>query len=326
MRIRIVGVPTSWGAPGPGARKTPARLRDAGIIDWLAEAGLEVEDGGDVAVAPQADDDCPGAQQFARVAEVAGVVRDAVAASLADGCLPLLIGGECSVAIGAVAALAERGPLTIAWLDAHGDLNTPETSASGLVTGMPLAALLGHGHDGLTAVGADAARPAGDSTFLIGGRDLDPGELTNIGAWGIRHIDATAARAVGPEEVAMQVLGVPEIAVMPPEGRAQRAAADPAAAAALADAPHSTVYLHFDVDVLDPDYAPGVYFGVPGGFDPAEIATLAGYLCAGGCVGALSIASANLDNDVEGRTIAAIRDVVTSIADALSYTGAPDRP
>lgn len=321
MRLRIIGVPSSWGSTGPGARRTAAALRDAGIIDWLAEAGLEVEDGGDVAVAPQDDDDFPGAEQVLRVAEMAAEVRAATAQALADGCLPLLLGGECSLAIGAVPALAAaRGPVTVAWLDAHGDLNTPGTSASGLVTGMPLAALLGHGHDELVAVGGDAPRPEGGATFLLGGRDLDPGELTNIEELGIRHIDATAARGVGPEEVTMVVLAVPEIAVVPPEARAQILAADPGAAATLEAAPNPTVYLHFDVDVIDPDYAPGVYFGFPGGFDPSEVATLAGYLCASGCVGALAIASANLDNEVEGRTLETIRDVITSIADALSFT------
>jgi len=316
LKIRLIGVPSAWGSPGPGARKTPSRLRDAGIADWLEEAGVTVDDGGDVAVAPQDDSDYPGAEQVARVAETAQAVRDATTAALADGCLPLLLGGECSVAIGAVAALAaERGPVRIAWLDAHGDLNTPETSTSGLVTGMPLAVALGHGHPQLIAIGAGAPRPA--ATFLVGGRDLDSGEVTNMSEFGVQHIDTTAARSVGPEEVAMQVLGVPEIAVMPPEARALLSAADPSAAAALEAAPHSPVYLHFDVDAIDPDYAPGVYFGVPGGFDPSEIATLAGYLCASGCVGALTIASANLDSDVEGRTLGAIRDVVTSVADAL---------
>ncbi|MGD8327894.1 MAG: arginase family protein [Acidobacteriota bacterium] len=320
MKVRVLGVPSSWGTTGPGARRTPAALRNAGIIDWLTEAGLAVDDGGDVPVAPQDEDDHPGAEQVARVADVSRAVRKAAEVTLTDGRLPLLIGGECSLAIGAVAALAaQRGPLTIAWFDAHGDCNTPETSKSALVTGMPLAVALGRGHPQLTAIGAGAPRPDGAATFLIGGRDLDPGEVTNIMELGVRHLDTTTARAAGPEEVAMKVLGVPEIAVMPPEARAMMSAADPSAAAALSAAPHPNVYLHFDVDVIDPDYAPGVYFGVPGGFDPSEIATLAGYLCAGGCVGALSIASANLDNEVEGRTLAAIRDVVTSIADALSY-------
>ena len=116
----------------------------------------------------------------------------------------------------------------------------------------------------------------------------------------------------------MAVLGVPEIVVMPPEARHQLAAADPEAAAAGAAAPHPHVYLHFDVDVLDPRYAPGVHYRGDDGFDPAEVGTLAGSLCASGCVGAITVASANLDHDVDGRTVDAIRDVFASIADALA--------
>jgi arginase len=318
-KIRIIGVPSTWGAPGPGARRTPARLREAGIAAWLADAGLEVQDTGDVAVAPQGDDDFPGAEQVARVAEMARGVRAATASALRDGCLPLLIGGECSLSIGAVAALAAHaGPVTIAWLDAHGDLNTPATSTSGLLTGMPLAIALGHGHAELLAVGEDTPRPAGAATFLLGGRDLDAGERDNLAAFGVRHIDTHTTRAVGPEEVTMEVLGVPEIAVMPPEARARLAAADPAAAAALAGSPRPPVYLHFDVDALDPEHAPGVYYPVAGGFDPSEVATLAGYLCASGRVGVLAIASADLERDFDGRTIGAIRDVVVSASDALA--------
>jgi arginase family enzyme len=121
----------------------------------------------------------------------------------------------------------------------------------------------------------------------------------------------------------MTVLGVPEICVVPPEARAQMSAADPRLAAAMAAAPSSPLYVHFDVDVIDPEFAPGVHYRVAGGFDPSEVATLIGYLCASGRVGALSIASANLDHDVDGATVGAIRDVLSSVADALA-TVLPD--
>jgi len=324
MKIRIIGVPSAWGTLELGAQRTPGLLRDAGLAAWLAAAGHEVDDGGDVSVPAQDDNDLRHAEQnpassTVQVAAMARAVRAAVTASLRDGYLPLLLGGECSLSIGAVPALAQHNaPVTVAWLDAHGDLNTPETSSSGLLTGMPLAVVLGEGPAELTAVGSDVARPATGATFLIGGRDLDPGEVTNMERFGVRHVDTAAARSDGPEEVAMQVLGVPEIAVIPPEARAQLVAGDAAAAAAVDAAPRPNLYLHFDVDVLDPDYAPGVHYRVDGGFDPAEVGTLAGYLCASGCVSAIAVASANLDHDTDGRTIAAIRDVFSSIADALA--------
>jgi len=327
MKIRIIGVPSAWGTLELGAQRTPGLLRDAGLAAWLAAAGHEVDDGGDVSVPAQGEKDLHDTEKAPatvtahgdQVAAMAGAVRAAVTESLRDGYLPLLLGGECSLSIGVVPALAQHnGPVTIAWLDAHGDLNTPATSSSGLLTGMPLAVVLGEGPAELTAVGNDVARPTAGATFLIGGRDLDPGEVTNMERFGVRHVDTAGARSDGPEEVAMQVLGVPEIVVIPPEARAQLVAADAAAAAAVDAAPRPNLYLHFDVDVLDPEYAPGVHYRVEGGFDPAEVGTLAGYLCASGCVGAIAVASANLDHDTDGRTIAAIRDVFCSIADALA--------
>lgn len=319
MKIRIIGVPSAWGTCGLGAQRTPRLLREAGLVSWLTDAGHEVEDVGNVPLPRQADDDLDGAAHAAEVAEMALAVRQATAQALDDQCLPLLVGGECSLGIGAVPALAAaRGAATVAWLDAHGDINTPETSTSGLITGMPLAVVLGHGYDELTAIGDDAPRPRPEATFLLGSRDLDPGEVELIDRLGVQLRDVTSMRSVGPEEVTMEVLGIPEISVIPPEARVQLAAADPAAGAALEAAPRPPLYLHFDVDVLDPQYAPGVYFGVDGGFDPSEVATLAGYLCASGCVGVLAVASANLDHDVDGRTVASIRDVFTSIADALA--------
>jgi arginase family enzyme len=116
----------------------------------------------------------------------------------------------------------------------------------------------------------------------------------------------------------MQVLSLPELAVLPPEAMAQVAAASPEVAKAVAAVPHPDTYLHFDVDSLDPACAPGVHYRVGGGFDASEVATLAGYLSAGNCVRAITVASANLDHDVDGRTVDAIRVVLTSVADALA--------
>jgi arginase len=333
VKVRVIGVPSAWGTKELGARRTPGLLREAGLLDWLAAPGLQVEDGGDVPVPPQTEDDLWEARAAAQrgdqalttdfapdlihldeVVAMATAVREAVAASLRDGALPLLIGGECCLSIGVGAALAQQpGPLTTVWLDAHGDVNTPETSPSGLITGMPFAAYLGHGHPALLAVGKGAPRPAPEHAWLLGGRDLDPGEVTNLASFGLHHLTLDEVVAAGPEAAAAEILALPEAAMMPPEARAT--AREVELRPALL---RSRVYLHFDVDALDPEQAPGVHYRVPGGFQPGDVATLAGYLCASGRVGAMAVASANLDHDRDGLTVAAIREVLVSIADALS--------
>jgi arginase len=357
VKVRVIGVPSAWGTKELGARRTPGLLREAGLLDWLAAPGLQVEDGGDVPVPPQTEDDlwearaaalaergdrtaggtaavsAPGGRAAAdgagrrprpdpdlvhldEVVAMATAVREAVAASLRDGALPLLIGGECCLSIGVGAALAERGPVATVWLDAHGDLNTPETSPSGLITGMPFAAYLGHGHPALLAVGEGAPRPAPEHAWLLGGRDLDPGEDTNLASFGLHHLTLDEVVAAGPEAAAAEILALPEAAMMPPEARATAREVELRPALLW-----SRVYLHFDVDALDPEHAPGVHYRVPGGFQTPDVATLAGYLCASGRVGAMAVASANLDHDRDGRTVAAIREVLVSIADALSLAG-----
>lgn len=331
MRIRIIGVPSAWGTKELGARRTPGLLRAAGLVSWLAAAGHEVEDAGDVDVPSQTEADLwerrvaeldthgDGLVHLREVVAMAKGVRRAVGAALDDGTLPLIVGGECCLSIGVLAALSERScSVTTAWFDAHGDINTPETSGSGLITGMPFAAALGHGHAELLAVGGNTVRPEPERTWLLGGRDLDAGEVSNIAAFGVRHIDTETSRVLGPEEVAVRILDVPEIGVLPPEALAQVAVADPDAVLAVAQAPRPDVYLHFDVDCLDPACAPGVHYRVEGGFDANEAGTLLGYLCASGCVSAVTIASANLDHDVDNRTVGSVRTVLTSVADALA--------
>ena len=351
MKIRVIGVPSAWGTKELGARRTPGVLRDAGLLDWLASSGLQVEDSGDVPIPEQTEENlwelsaaqaqsspAGGAEPLVHVDEVAAMaraVRCAVADALEDGDLPFVVGGECCLSIGVVPALAERhGAVTVAWLDAHGDINTPESSESGLITGMPLAVVLGHGHPELLSVGdgrtSDEApgasgeggsppRPRAEDTWLLSGRDLDSGETANIAAWSVRHAATDEVREAGAEEVTLGILGLPESAILPPEARAL---ADAGADDGTGEG-SPNVYLHFDVDSLDPEFAPGVHYRVDGGFYPSEVSDIAGYLCTSGHVGAISVASANLDHDRDGRTVESVRSVVTSIADALAQAGYP---
>lgn len=329
--VRVLGVPSAWGASDPAVAETPARLRAAGLLDWLGDGDLDVEDGGDVPVPPGpagvAWDDDPSAH-LAPLADTCRAVRRAVEAALDAGRLPLLVGGECGLTIGAVAGLASRrGSPLLAWFDAHGDLNTPDTSPSGLLTGMPCAVVQGHGLPELVAVGDDAPRPR--RVTLLGGRDLDAGERRHVRDWDVRHVETEPVRLGGAEETVAGILGILEVELLPPEARDPRVVGDagvsPQPAGPTAADPAATdLYLHVDVDALDPDDAPGVGFPVPDGFRVDEVADVAGYLGVTGRVGALSVASADLERD-DGRTVRALRTVLLSIADALALAPSPPR-
>jgi len=332
MKISLIGVPSAWGAPQPGVTETPARLRAAGLLAWLAESGLEVRDQGDIPVpkgwrapgTPVAS--VAGGEQLPHQKELLAVqreVRKAVARALEAGELPLLVGGECGIAPGAMAAVASRttrGTVAsklarpvIVWLDAHGDLNTPETSPSGLLCGMPLAVALGRGHPDALAIGAGAPTARPEDTWLIGARALDAGELAALAELPIHHVTVDELRRDGAEQLVERIL--PGVPILPPEARAPTAQAPESAAQASEQA---AVYLHIDVDCIDPSEAPGVTFPVGNGLGTAEVADLAGYLCASGRLAALTIASASLSADKEDLTLNSLRTLLTSIADALS--------
>jgi len=332
MRISVIGVPSAWGAPEPGVIDTPARLRAAGLLGWLSGAGLEVCDRGDVPVqrgwqAPvPLDASPPDTAYLPHQQELLAVqhsVREAVAAAVNVGELPLLIGGECGIGPGAIAAVAaasasrpaggEAARPVIVWLDAHGDLNTPATSPSGLLCGMPLAVALGRGDPQALTLGADAPTPRPEDTWLIGARDLDAGELATLAELPIRHVTVDELRGMGAEQLIERIL--PGAEILPPEARAQF---PPVAREDTTSPDVADVYLHIDVDCIDPSEAPGVTFPVAGGLGTAEVADLAGYLCASGRLVALTIASANLAADEDDRTLEGLRQLITSIGDALS--------
>jgi arginase len=336
MKVAVIGVPSAWGSPHPGVIETPEYLRAARLLDWLQEAGLDVRDRGDVPVLEgwqppaargRGADDEPHLPHLAEVVAVQRAVREAVEEVMDAGELPLLIGGECGIGPGAIAAVAgtgaggaecaetsapATGPLVV-WLDAHGDLNTPESSPSGLLCGMPLAVALGRGHPRALAVGADISPVRPEDIWLIGARDLDAGELATLAELPIHHVSVGELRTLGAEQLTEKIL--PGVPILPPEARARGAQRQPTREA---DRARAAVYLHIDIDCIDPSEAPGVTFPVDGGLGAAEVADLAGYLCASGCLAALTIASASLPEDEGGRTLESVRRLVVSIADALS--------
>jgi arginase len=283
--------------------------------------------------------------------------------ALEAGATPLLVGGECGIAPGAVAAISAATPGTstspptadidggelpsssseaaadrgvagtpvVVWLDAHGDLNTQETSPSGLLTGMPLALVLGRGHPDAIAVGEAAPRPRPRDTWLIGARDLNAGELATLAHLPIHHVTVEDLRGLGAEQLVERIL--PGVTILPHEAHSAsehshtgepRSRHSRASVSASGEMKRhgANVYLHIDVDSIDPSEAPGVAFPVPGGLSTAEVADLAGYLCASGRVAALTLASASFSAESEGRTIESLLLLATSIADALSLSAA----
>jgi arginase len=189
-KIRIFGVPLDLGASRRGVDMGPSALRIARLAERMQALGFDIEDRGNVVVGQREQLAGCGQDAYTAIAEVCRALAVSTAEAVRDGVSPLVLGGDHSLAMGSVAgvstALAERGEkLGVIWLDAHGDINTPETSESGNIHGMPLAHLLGLGDPRLSHIATPSPAIREENLVMVGLRDLDPPERILIGKLGI---------------------------------------------------------------------------------------------------------------------------------------------
>ena len=245
--VAIIGAELDLGAGRRGVDMGPSAIRYAGLGDRISAIGITVTDLGNVdAALPETV--AAGSERARFLAEIKATcerIADQVARAADEGLVPLVLGGDHSIALGTVGGMAHRsGAGGALWFDAHGDLNTPETTPSGNVHGMPLAAVLGRATDGFQS---DAwPLPALDPTrvSLIGVRSLDEGERRVVRELGLAVFTMSVIDRRGVEEVVREALA-----------RAEGAA---------------FVHVSLDMDVVDPDVAPGVGTPVRGGLSYRE--------------------------------------------------------
>ena len=287
-RIEIVGAPIEVGTSEPGALMGPAALRTAGLVRTLRDLGHEVDDLGDVAAAV-----APEARGLTAVAAWTRALATRVAESFSRGALPVVLGGDHSLSLGSIDAALRHGralqkPLFVLWLDAHADFNTPETSPSGNVHGMPLAALCGE--PGFEALFSGGDRPMLEPAHvhLFGLRSIDAGERALVAA---RSLDVTDMRAID------------EFGVIAPLRRILQ----------KVEAAGGLLHVSLDVDFLDPGIAPGVGTTVPGGATFREAHLIMEMLHDSGLVGSLDVVELNPFLDERGRSARVLVELVASL-------------
>jgi len=245
--ISIIGAPLDLGQGRRGVDMGPSALRVANLNARLKSLGYEVEDLGNIGVEqaetwPEGD---PQAKYLPQIAAACDQLAGQVEQALTRGAMPLVLGGDHSVAIGTVSGVSryfrERGQrVGLIWLDAHADMNTPETSPSGNIHGMPLACLLGMGPAELADLSGYRPKVAAQNTVIVGLREVDMTERphvrdSGVRAFTMRDIDERGLRAVMEEAI--------------------RAASNGTAG----------FHCSLDMDFVDPKDAPGVGTGVRGG-------------------------------------------------------------
>ncbi len=248
MQIDIIGVPVDLGADRRGVDMGPSAIRYAHLHQKLTELGYTLDDQGNIEVPIQ--ETCsitdPRLKYLDCIIPMGRRVAGAVGTSIQNGRFPLVIGGDHSLSVGSIRGAAKHKKLGIIWVDAHADFNTPETTPSGNIHGMPLAALCGLGDPRLVSLWEETP-PVVDPkrVAIIGARDLDPGEKRNL------------------RQAGVMVQSMEQI-----DRFGMVAALEKAIDAVTRDA--DGIYLSFDMDALDPRHAPGVGTPVPGGLTYRE--------------------------------------------------------
>lgn len=250
--IAIIGAPMDLGAGRRGVDMGPSAIRVANIHRRIASLGYKVEDLGNVAV-EQAESSPAGpkrARYLAQIAETCLRLAEKVERAAAQGKVPLVLGGDHSIATGSISGIAhhfhKRGEkVGVIWVDAHADMNTPQTSPSGNVHGMPLACLVGKGPKALTHLFGYAPKIDPRNVALVGVRDVDILEAPHVKKSGVR---AFTMRDIDEK-------GLP---------RTMEEAID------IASAGTAGIHLSFDMDSVDPAEAPGVGTPVRGGITYRE--------------------------------------------------------
>lgn len=291
--VTLIGVPLEEGSGRGGCAMGPAALRIAGIGSALGELGYRVTDAGDLRPAPATDlGEHPRAHHLPVVGAFTRAIEDRTYRAAAEGTLPVLLGGDHSLSMGSVSGMARRAaelrrPLFVLWLDAHADFNTPATSPSGNIHGMPVAFYCGKAE---FAPILPTDRPFVDPrhVYQVGIRSVDDEERLAIAENGVNVFDMRAIDEEGMGAIMRRII-------------------------AEVSGANGLLHVSLDVDFLDPDVAPGVGTTVPGGATFREAHLIMEMLHDSGLVSSLDLVELNPFLDDRGKSARVIVELAASL-------------
>jgi arginase len=287
--VAVIGAGLDLGAGRRGVDMGPSAIRYAGLDDRIAELGRHCEDLGDVetAVAEATSVGDERLRYLREIKETCERIAGLVARAAEDGYVPLVLGGDHSVALGTLGGLARaHAPGGVLWLDAHGDLNRPETSPSGNVHGMPLAAALGLAGPQFESEAYPLPAVEPGRVALVGVRSLDQGERELLAELDARVFTMSDLDRTGVERAMREAL--------------EHVAGD------------GFVHVSLDMDVVDPDVAPGVGTPVRGGLSYREAHLVMELIAESGIAGSLEVVEVNPILDRENQTAKLAVELVAS--------------
>ena len=292
--VRVIGVPSDLGANIRGANVGPSAVRIAGLHDKISVLGYKIEDAGDILVPIRETlpEGTAKEKYLTTITDVCELLRMEVEMSLDRDLLPIVIGGDHSIAIGTISGTStyyrkKNQNIGLIWVDAHADMNTPASSPSGNIHGMPLSTILGKGIPQLVGIGGFSQKVRPENVALIGIRTLDHEEKKICRESGIRYftmreIDERGMAAIMKDAVAVATKGT------------------------------SGIHVSFDIDAIDPLYAPGVSTPVTGGLSYREAHLALEMIADTGMLTSMEFVELNPMRDVAHKTAELLVELVQS--------------
>ena len=283
MNIDIIGMPLFYGCDKPGVEKGPEELRKSNLVDILSK-NHSVRDCGDVLVEYVSPDDKfkshPKLKYLNEIVNSTNRLAEKVLFSLENNSFPFVVGGDHSLSLGSIAAVSKHfgNELAVIWIDAHGDINTADSSPSGNVHGMPLASSMGVGPKELTSILFNNPKIKPENVFILGCRDLDLGELELIDELKINVWKYEEMQSKGVEQVLSELLAL------------------------LKEKNIKDIHLSYDIDCLDPQYVPGTGTPVEDGMNFEESKVLLSGIISTSLVKSMDFVEYNPDLDKNERT------------------------
>ncbi|MBA2376971.1 MAG: arginase [Rubrobacter sp.] len=286
--VGIFGAAMDLGQNRRGVDMGPSAIRYARFHETLEELGYAVTDFGNARTPiPETVEGNGNPQRLGAIREVCSEIAGETKKMVADGLFPIILGGDHSVSIGTASGAASAGRTGIIWLDAHADFNTPETSPSGNVHGMPLATLAGRGYPDLVSIGGEGAKVRPEDVVIIGLRSVDADEQKLLREDGVSVYTMKEIDAYGVARVVRR---------------------------AIEDLSHlDRVHLSFDLDALDPEIAPGVGTPVRGGLSYREAHLVMELANEAGIITSLDVVEVNPILDSKNGTAELAVELVASL-------------
>jgi arginase len=283
MNISLIGVPIFFGSDKKGSDFGPEKLREKNIVEVLTRNNHTVYDCGDIYVENIQDQqkyDYHSTMKYLKpIVEVNRNLAHQVYSALCSHSFPIIMGGDHSLGLGSISGVSKYyDNIAVIWIDAHGDINTDETSPTGNVHGMPLAAAMGLGYGDLTDLYYKGIKVKPENVFIIGARDLDDGEKELIKKHNMTVYSTEDVQKIGVKKI-MELIHCK-----------------------LKDAEIEAVHLSFDIDCIDPEYVPGTGTPVRYGMNVIEVKYMLKYLMETNLVKSMDFVELNPKLDKNDKT------------------------